>query len=164
MLIDISQLPATIGTVLGLFLLFSLVAILSAFAAMMFQWFQQPNMIFWPWAILLSKISSKGEMWRHLMRPLGRCRYCNGIWITMYAFIYIFGFNLLILLAMAMNYMSIYLLSTYVITNLDPAAQADKHLKIQFEHANTPWQDMLKTYAIMGAGYSIIYGIIPLIV
>lgn len=49
-------------------------------------------------------------------------------------------------------------------TNVNPDEKADKHLKVSFEHANTPWQNMLKTYTIMGVGYAIIYGIIPLIV
>lgn len=154
----------TMAGALELLLIVFLIGSITAIVEIMFQYFMQPNMILYPWAVLLAKIASKGEMWRHLMRPFGRCRFCNGIWICMYTYIYILGLNPLILFAFAFNFAGVYLLGKYVFPFLDPAENVDKELKIKFEHANTPWQDMLKTYAIMGFSYSIIYGVIPFIV
>ena len=154
----------SLGSFLNMTLLIFILGITTGVIGMMFQYFMMPNMILFPYAILLSKIASKGEIWRHLMRPLGRCRYCNSIWICMYAYIYIIGFNPLILFAFAFNFLTVYAFSNYIMPNLDPSAEADKTTKVVFGYKNTPWQAMLKTYAIMGFGYAIIYGIIPLIV
>jgi hypothetical protein len=106
-------------------------------------------MIFYPWAVLLAHISKKGEMWRHLMRPFGRCRYCNGIWITIYAFKLMFGVHWLILLALGSNFIFVWLLDHYVIPNVEPNTKVDTLYHIEFKHAQTPWQAMMRSYAVV---------------
>lgn len=154
----------SLGSVLGLTLLIFLIGVITGIIEMMFQYFMQRNMILYPWAILLAKIASINEPLRHLMRPFGRCRFCNSIWICMYTYIYIIGFNPLILFAFAFNFMTVWLLTKYVFPLVEPSEDADEDLQIEHKYQYTPWQAMLKTYAIMGVGYAIIYGIIPLIV
>ena len=160
------ELPTTLtlGSFLGMTLILFLIGTITAIIGMMFQYFMQPNMILYPWAVLLAKIASKGEVWRHLMRPLGRCRFCNSIWICMYTYLYFIPLSPIILFAFAFNFMGVWALSKYVFPAVEPSTEVDKISKIRFEQEHTPWQAMMKTYAIMGFGYLIMYGIIPLIV
>ena len=136
---------------------------MTACVAMMFQYFMMPNMIAFPWAVLLMRISQKGEIWRHLMRPLGRCRFCNGIWITMYAYMYFRKLEAIMVLAMGLNFFFIWILSRYVIMEVDPNERVEEIFKVEWKVKHTPYQAMLKSYAIIGAGYIIMYGIIPLL-
>ena len=152
----------TIGLALWLILFSIFLGIITATIEMMFQYFMLENMILFPYGILLAKIASKGEIWRHLMRPLGRCRYCNGIWITIYTYLFFFEFSPIILIAMATNFISIWLYSNFVFQDVDAASVADHHIKVKYQYP-TPWPAMLKSYIILGIAYSIIYGIIPII-
>jgi hypothetical protein len=163
MFADLLTYPFTAWTALGLIMLFIIIGFLTASLAMMFQVFQQPNMIFYPWAVLLAHISKKGEMWRHLMRPFGRCRYCNGIWITIYAFKLMFGVHWLILLALGSNFIFVWLLDHYVIPNVEPNTKVDTLYHIEFKHAQTPWQAMMRSYAVLGIFYAFIYIALPII-
>lgn len=168
-MIDLSTL-VTVWEVLGLLALILVLSICTALIEMMFQYFMQPNMILYPWAVLLSKIASKGEHWRHIMRPLGRCRYCNSVWITMYSFLYIFHSAfvlqtiLWLLVALGINFFSLHMLTNHIIPHIEPNERVDQILKIEFKHPFTPHMSMLKAYGIMGIGYAIIYGVIPLLV
>jgi hypothetical protein len=147
---------------LALIALITVISFITACLAMMFQVFQQPNMIAYPWAVLLMRISQKGEVWRHLMRPFGRCRYCNGIWITIYAYKYVFGFNLLILFAMGLNFFFIWVLDHYVIKDIDPNDRVETIYNVQFGPP-TPWQAMIASYTVLGSFYAVIYIVIPII-
>lgn len=151
----------TVWSALGLFLIFIILSLITAGLAMMFQVFQQPNMIFYPWAVLIAHIAKQGEIWRHLMRPFGRCRYCNGIWITIYAYKFLFGFNPLIILAIGLNFIFIWVLDYYVIIDIDPVKKVDKLHNITFKEEYTPWQAMMKSYVILGSFYSTIYIVLP---
>lgn len=141
---------------------------------MMFQMYMQPNMILYPWSVLLAKISSKGETWRHLMRPLGRCRFCNAIWITFYAYWIVFGFDLpMMLLAFGLVTTSVELLGKYIFPTVDASGRTDAELGYSYMHfdadgnyvmKNTPWQNMLKSYVILGAFYFTVYVIIPILI
>jgi hypothetical protein len=148
---------------LALIALIAIISFITACLAMMFQVFQQPNMIAYPWAVLLMRISQKGEIWRHLMRPFGRCRYCNGVWITIYAYKYVFGFNLLILFAMGLNFFFVWVLDHYVIKDIDPNLKVEAIYKVQFGPP-TPWQAMMKSYAILGTFYALIYIVLPILI
>jgi hypothetical protein len=154
----------TMGGALLLLYITFLIGITTALIGMMFQYFMETNMILYPWAVFLSWLAEKNEVLRHLTRPFGRCRFCNSIWICAYAYMYIIGLNPLILFAFAFNFIGVWFLSNYVFKATDPTSAVDKIRKVQFKHEYTPWQAMLKTYAIIGFGYSIIYGVIPFIV
>lgn len=160
---------------------FGTVVVLTFFIAcleLMFQYFMQPNMILYPYSVLLSKIASKGEVWRHLMRPLGRCRFCNAIWITFYAYQHFYKLDLTVLLAFGLTTLFVQLLTKYVFKDVDPATKTDDERGVSYvidviydENGkkteiikNTPWQSMLISYLILGAFYAIVYLLIPYII
>lgn len=121
-----------------------------------FQYFMMPNMILYPWAVLLSKISRINEPLRHLMRPMGRCRYCNATWIAMYAYFFLFGHDLSVLFLIGTTFFWLKVLS-----ELKPFAEidgtkVDEVRGITYATA-TPWQAMLKSYVILGAFYAFMY-------
>jgi hypothetical protein len=159
---------------MDLLIQFATIVVLSFFVAcleMTFQYFMQPNMILFPYSVLLAKIASKGEVWRHLMRPLGRCRYCNAIWITFYSYKYLLHLDILVLLAFGVTTLFITVLSKYVFADIDSASPADKLIGADYtiydENAekvvtiNTPYQAMLYSYVILGAFYAIVYFVVP---
>ena len=139
---------------------------------MMFQYFLQPNMILYPYSVLLSKLSSKSEVLRHLMRPLGR--FCNAIWITFYSYNYIFGFDIYVLFAFGMTTFWVEVLGKYVFKEVDSAGKTDAEEGVSYmewdeesmsmKMRNTPWQSMLWSYLILASFYAVIYIIIPILV
>jgi hypothetical protein len=134
----------------------------SSCLAMVFQWFMMPNMILFPWAVLLAKGSRINEVWRHLMRPLGRCRYCNGTWISIYVYKHFFGFNIEVLFIIAATWFWIMIISDYIFTKVDPNEAVEKIYHFEEFKRPTPVIPMLKSYIILGAFYSMIYIGIPL--
>lgn len=153
---------------LELFLQLIVIAFFVACLEMAFQYFMHPNMILYPYAVLLSWIAQKGEIWRHLMRPLGRCRYCNGIWISFYVFKALFPYLIIqkfivVLLVFGLTAFFIRILSTYLFPEIDPAGKVDEARQVVFAHANTPYQAMLKSYAILGSFYALVFGLPVLI-
>jgi hypothetical protein len=130
---------------------------------MTFQYFMQPNMILYPWAVLIAKISHWHPIARHLMRPMGRCRYCNGIWISFYVFVFFFGYSITVLLMFGLVTLFIKLLSDYVfVKEFNPLA-VDEKFNFTYAQDNT-WQEMMKGYAILGAFYLFMYVGVPLII
>jgi hypothetical protein len=152
----------TVWSALGLIVLIIVVSFITACLAMMFQVFQQPNMIAYPWAVLLMRISQKGEIWRHLMRPFGRCRYCNGIWITIYGFKLLFGIHWLLICAMGLNFFFVWVLDHHVIPDINPNDKVETIYNVHFGPP-TPWQAMMKSYAVLGSFYAVIYIVLPII-
>lgn len=147
----------TFGDFFGVITIIFIIAIISSLMGMMFQKFMEPNMIAFPWAVLLFKIAKKGEIWRHLMRPLGRCRYCNSIWIMMFIFKYIFGLHIFIFLSMGLTFGLVYFWDTYVMKDIDPNGKVEKIYNYEWEIKFTPWQAMMKSYIILICPYVIVY-------
>lgn len=172
-----------------IFTIFAILALLSLAVAsleMTFQYYMQPNMILYPYSVLLSWISAKGEVWRHLMRPLGRCRYCNGVWIFIYSYTYLTRYELIpklqfiptiivVLLGIGLLSVLITILGKYVFPDVDAAGKTDEERKVSYMielrdeetllpkmvMKNTPWQAMLKSYVLLGIFYSTVYVVIP---
>jgi hypothetical protein len=146
---------------------FTLVLIIGFFAAMLelaFQAFMQPNMVFYPWAVFLMKLSQKHEILRHLTRILGRCRYCNGTWIGIYAYLYFFPFDLRILFVIGITFMFIRLYTQYLFTDIDANGKVEALFGWSSDDLEpTPVKPMLQTYVIMGCFYSTVYLVIPYI-
>ena len=130
---------------------------------MMFQYFMSKNMILYPWAVLLAKISHSNGVLRHLMRPMGRCRYCNAIWIAFYVFVYFFGYSITVLLLFGLVTLFVRLLSTYVFADVDSVTPVDEFYGYKYP-ADTTWQQMMKGYAILGTFYLFMYVVVPLII
>ena len=132
---------------------------------MVFQFFMTPNMIFYPWAVLLMKIARKGEIWRHLMRPLGRCRYCNSTWIAIYVYKsrYFFGsLDLRVLVLIAATWIWLKLFSDYIFRHIEPNEKVEAIYGLH-DLPPTPAVPMLKAYMILAVFYSMIYIVIPLV-
>lgn len=145
-------------------ILFTIIALslMVALLEMTFQYFMQPNMILYPYSALLSYIANKGEVWRHLMRPLGRCRYCNATWITFYAYKYALGLDLYVLFAFGMTTLFVNLLTKYVFSDVDPATKTDSAYGIEY-NSDTPVKAMLYSYVILGVFYATVYLLLPLL-
>ena len=133
-----------------------ILSVLVACLEMTFQMFMQPNMILYPYSVLLSAIARKGEVWRHLMRPLGRCRYCNAIWIMIYAYKYFFGFDVIILLAFGLTTLFVKLLTSYIFPDVDAASKTDEARGISYI-IDTPHGAMLLSYIILGGFYVVTF-------
>jgi hypothetical protein len=126
-----------------------------------FQYFMMPNMILYPWAVLLSRISRKNEIFRHLMRPFGRCRYCNCTWISVYCYFILFGYNIQILFLVGISFFFLKILSaTSAFVNIN-AIKVDEVEGVKYA-IDTPWQAMMKSYVILGL-FEIIICAIPII-
>jgi hypothetical protein len=135
-------------------------AFMVACLEMTFQMFMQKNMILYPWAVLLANIAKHNEVLRHLMRPMGRCRYCNSIWISFYVYVYFFGYNISVLLMFGLTTLFVKLLSDYVFKDVDANTGVDERYKIVYKQ-DTPWLAMMKSYGVLGAFYSTVYIVIP---
>jgi hypothetical protein len=108
------------------------------------------------------------------MRPLGRCRFCNAIWITFYAYEILYGLNIYVLFAFGATTFWVEVLSKYVFPDVASAERTDKELGIDHTEwddesmtmvmKNTPWQAMLWSYLILGVFYFTIYVVIPYII
>jgi hypothetical protein len=135
----------------------------SAGLGMVFQSFMQPNMIFYPWAVFLMKLSRINEVWRHITRPLGRCRYCNGTWISIYIYQYFFKtFDIQILLIIVPTWFWLKIFSDYMFPDIDANGKVEAIYKINVsELPPTPVVPMLKSYVILGSFYSMVYIGIP---
>lgn len=133
-------------------------SILTACLAMTYQIFMLPNMIFYPVAVGLGHLANINQMWNHISRPLGRCRYCNAIWIGSFAFSYKFGHTIFLLLFFGMIPIFVFLLSKYVFPKVDPNKKVDKKYGFSYT-SRTPWPDMLKSYVIIGSFYLVIFGV-----
>ena len=127
---------------------------------MAFQHFMMPNMFFYPYAVLLSKIASKGDVWRHLTSPFGRCPYCNSTWIAFYTFQYFYDLKLTVLLLFGTTYIFVYLMKTYIFHMIDPAMSVDSIYDRKYEFVIEPIP-MLYTYLILGFGYFMVYVGVP---
>lgn len=137
-------------------------AFLVACLEMTFQMFMQKNMILFPWAVLLANIAKHNEVLRHLMRPLGRCRYCNAVWIAFYVFVYFYGYHISVVLMLGLVTLFVQLLSDYVFTKVDAVSEVDADYQIVYKQS-TPWLAMIKSYGVLGAFYSMVYIVIPLV-
>ncbi len=151
---------------MDLLLFFFQVLIIGIFAAcleMAFQMFMQPNMFLYPWSVFIMNLAHRNEVWRHLTRVLGRCRYCNGTWVGIYIYLYFFPFDLRVLLVIGITFLLIRIL-TDLFTDIDPVGKTEALYNYDSDSlAPTPIKPMLQTYVIMGAFYSIVYIVIPLI-
>ncbi len=135
-------------------------AFLVACLEMTFQMFMQKNMILYPWAVLLANIAKRNEVLRHLMRPMGRCRYCNSIWISFYVFVYFYEYHISVLLMFGLTTLFVKLLSDYVFKDVDAVTGVDEQYKIVYKQ-DTPWLAMMKSYGVLCAFYSVVYIVIP---
>lgn len=147
-------------------MLFTLILIgfLVACLELTFQMYMQPNMILYPYGVLLMKLSQKGEVMRHLMRPLGRCRYCNATWIAFYVYVYFYGYDLSVLLLVGITTLFVKILSDH-----SPFKDVDANGKIEALYGvaitgNTPPGSMLWAYLILAIFYANIYITIPLLI
>jgi hypothetical protein len=135
---------------------------------MVFQWFMMPNMIFYPWAVLLMKASRINEVWRHITRPLGRCRYCNSTWIAIYVYKnkYIFGsLDVKVLFVIAATWFWLKIFTDYVFKDVDPNGKVEALFGFDSSILPpTPVIPMLKTYLILGTFYFMIYIGIPVLI
>jgi len=98
--------------------------------ALAFYAFQTPGMIFngyGRWLIevengrgIIQLFSRKYNIIRipkWLAKPLGLCPYCNGTWIAIVVFLYLFQFSLLIFLFIGLNWFFIHLVKTKLNVN-----------------------------------------------
>jgi hypothetical protein len=134
-------------------------AFLVACLEMAFQYFMMPNMILYPYAVLLAHFARKNGAFRHLARPLGRCKYCNSIWIGFYVFYYFFGYSITVLLLFGLIFLFVRLLSDYVFQNVD-GIMVDSVYGFEYPKDST-WQDMMKAYVVLGIFYTFMYLIFP---
>lgn len=141
---------------LNLVLLAALVACLE----MAFQFFMMPNMILYPYGVLLSKLSHVNNVFRHLASPLGRCPYCNGTWVAFYVYKYFYGVSLPVLLLIGVTMLFVYLLQKHIFFKVEPAYRIDSKLygvKYAQEMEDIGVADMLYAYLILIAVYAVIY-------
>lgn len=121
-----------------------------------FQYFMMQNMILYPYAVLLSRISRINEPLRHLMRPLGRCRYCNATWVAIYAYFILYGYNIKVLFLISIVFLWLKILSELnPFKNID-GVKVDEIEQVTFG-GETPWQSMMISYLILGSFYALIY-------
>lgn len=160
-----------------------MISFLVACLEMTFQLYMQPNMILYPYSVFLSWFTEKGEVFRHLARPLGRCRFCNGTWIMIYTFIYLTKFNILpkvsfiptiILIGLSVGLTAFFInvLMQTAFKGVDPVTMTDKERGMnryekyimesnQVVLTFTPWQAMMKSYGVLAVFYGSIYIFIP---
>lgn len=143
---------------------FGTIIVLGFFAgclALAFQWFMHPNMIFYPYGVLLFKLSLKGQVLRHLCRALGMCRFCNGTWIGIYMYLYYYPLDIRVLFVIGITFLFLYSLSERF-KDIDPYTAIGKKLNVDIAAIkDTPISSMLWTYLIIASVYSIIYLLIP---
>ena len=126
-----------------------------------FQYFMCKNMIFYPYAVLLSWTAFQNQTLNHLTRPLGRCRYCNAVWIAFYVYQYIYGTNIMVLFLFAIAFFFIWILSSTLFKGINPSDYVDKKNNRSYTES-TSWQAMLKSYVILLNFYALVY-LLPLI-
>jgi hypothetical protein len=127
-----------------------------------FQWFLMPNMIMYPYAVFLSNLSKKNEIWRHLTRPLGRCRYCNATWIAIYTFFILYGHDIRVLFLIGTTFIWLKIFSAMpAFADID-GNKVDDVRGVTYATA-TPWQAMMKSYAVLGSFYALVY-LIPIVI
>lgn len=130
---------------------------------MFFQRCMLPNNILYPYGVLLSTLAWQGEIWRHLARPLGRCRYCNSAWISFYVYAFLYGYSLPVLLLMGLTAFFVAILSELAMfKEIDPVDKIDGYYDREYGK-DTPWQSMMWSYLILGGFYVTIYVVIPVI-
>lgn len=156
--------------IFNLFYYFAIVAILGLFVAALelaYQCFMEPNMFFYPWAVLLHKLARKNQILAHLTRVLGRCRYCNATWVGIYAYLYLgFDLDLKILFVIASVFFFLKILTAWsIFDDIAPNRKvAEIYDKKEVKMPPTPPIPMLWAYLIMGIIYSIIYIVIPYLI
>jgi hypothetical protein len=154
-------------------LLVLLIGFMAACLGMCFQRFMEKNMIFFPWAVFIAWLSMKGEVWRHLTRPLGRCRYCNSTYIALYGFyLLVYPYMdlpdkmkiLCMFLSVGITFFFIKIFTDYLFPDIDPNGDAEKYLELvsKIEKMKpTPVRPMLWSYLVIASVYGFFYIVIP---